>query len=116
MNNIFSGMIDKGHVIVYMDVILIFTNNIEEHDKLIQRVLQQLKDNDLFLKPEKCTFQASKIDYLSLIISERKLEMDQGKISAFTNWSTPKKIKEVQAFQDFGNFYRHFIKDFSETA
>lgn len=105
MNNIFSDMIDEGHVVVYMDDILIFTDNIEEHDKLIRRVLQRLKDNDLFLKPEKCTFRASKIEYLGLITSEGKLEMDQGKISAFTCWPTPKKVKEVQAFLGFGNFY-----------
>lgn len=116
MNNIFSDMIDEGHVVVYMDDILIFTDNIEEHDKLIRRVLQRLKDNDLFLKPEKCTFRASKIEYLGLIISEGKLEMDQGKISAFTHWPTPKKVKKVQAFLGFGNFYQRFIKDFSKTA
>lgn len=105
MNNIFSDIIDEGHVVVYMGDILIFTNNVKEHDKLIQKVFQQLKDNDLFLKPEKCTFRASKIEYLDLIISERKLEMDQEKISAFTNWSILKKIKEVQAFLGFENFY-----------
>lgn len=56
MNHIFADLIDTGKVIIYMDDILIFTATMEEHDKLIHLVLQRLKDNDLFLKPEKCLF------------------------------------------------------------
>ena len=56
MNHLFTDMIDKGHVVIYMDDILIFTITKEEHDVLLRKVLQRLKDNDLFLKLEKCIF------------------------------------------------------------
>ena len=56
MNHLFADMIDEGHVVIYMDDILIFTKTEKEHDELLRKILQRLKDNDLFLKPEKCAF------------------------------------------------------------
>ena len=62
MNELFSDLIDTGHVIIYMDDILIFTEMIEEHNILLRRVLQRLQKHDLFLKPEKCTFRVPLIE------------------------------------------------------
>jgi hypothetical protein len=50
MNTIFKDLIDQGKVVIYMDDILIFTTNLEEHRKLVKQVLQRLRDNDLYLK------------------------------------------------------------------
>jgi len=57
MNHLFRGLIAKGHVVIYMDDILIFTATIEEHRQIVQEVLQILAENKLYLKPEKCDFE-----------------------------------------------------------
>ena len=68
MNHILKDLVDKGHVIVYMDNILVFTDTIEGHRKIVRQVLDILKANNLYLKPEKCTFETDHIDYLGIII------------------------------------------------
>jgi hypothetical protein len=68
MNNLFSDLIHRGVVIVYMDDILVFTHTLEEHQEVICEVLQILKDNKLYLKPEKCEFEKREIEYLGMII------------------------------------------------
>lgn len=89
MNHLFSNLIDGGHVIIYMDDILVFTTTEEEHNNILIQVLDRLRSNDLFLKPEKCLFQVPCIEYLGLIITEGRLSMDPTKLSAITDWPTP---------------------------
>jgi len=116
MNDIFKELIDEGVVVVYMDDILIFTKTKEELEKVTCRVLQILKDNNLYLKPEKCTFEAEKIEFLGLIVSENRVEMDPVKIEGVRSWPAPKTVKQLQSFLGFINFYRRFIEGFAKIA
>ena len=116
MNTLFKDLIDSGKVVIYMDDILIFTKDLEEHRNIMEQVLQRLMDNDLYAKPEKCIFEAKSIEFLGLIISHNTLAMDPVKVSGVTNWPTPRNVKEVQSFLGFGNFYRRFIQGFSKVA
>ena len=72
-------------------------------------VLQILKENDLYLKPEKCEFEKTKVEYLGMIVSEGKIAMDPKKVAGLLGWPTPTTVKEVRSFLGFGNFYRKFI-------
>ena len=116
MNDIFKELIDEGVVVVYMDDILIFTKTKEELEKITCRVLQILKNHNLYLKPEKCTFEAEKIEFLGLIISENRIEMDPVKIEGVRSWPAPKTVKQLQSFLGFINFYRRFIEGFAKIA
>lgn len=116
MNDIFKELIDQGVVVVYLDDILIFTKTQDEHEEVTRKVLEILRNNDLYLKPEKCEFERKKIEYLGMIISESHVEMDPIKVQGVTDWPRPKKVKEVQAFIGFCNFYRRFIEQFSHLA
>ena len=116
MNHIFKKLIDQGVVIIYLDNILVFTKTIEEHQQVVNEVLKILKENDLYLKPEKCEFEKARIEYLGLIISHGHTEMDPVKVAGIMDWPQPKKVKEVQAFLGFCNFYRRFVQNFSHTA
>jgi len=116
MNDIFKELIDEGLVVVYMDDILIFAKTKEELEKATCRVMQILKDNKLYLKKEKCVFEAEKIEFLGLVISENRVEMDPIKVDGVRDWPAPKTVKQLQSFLGFINFYRRFIEGFAKIA
>ncbi|GLB40104.1 putative retrotransposable element tf2 155 kda protein type 1-like [Lyophyllum shimeji] len=116
MNDIFRDLIVQGVVCVYLDDILIYTKTLEEHRPITRIVLDRLREHRLFLKPEKCEFERTEIEYLGLIILHGMASMDPVKVAGVAEWPTPKNKKEVQSFLGFTNFYRRFIRDFSHHA
>jgi hypothetical protein len=116
MNEIFAGEIRGGVVIIYIDDILIFTDDLEEHRKVVRRVLRRLEENNLFLKPEKCEFETSRTQFLGMIIEPGKVEMSPKKVSAVTEWPTPTCKRDLQRFLGLTNYYRQFIKGFADIA
>ena len=81
MNDILKDELNDGWVIVYMDDILIFSKTKEGLEEMTKWVLQRLHKNDLYLKPGKCEFCKTRIEYLGLIIEEGKMSMDSGKLN-----------------------------------
>jgi hypothetical protein len=78
-------LITKGVVFVYLDNILIFTNSLEEHWRITCLVLDCMREHKLYLWPEKCEFEKTKIEYLGVIISHNKVEMDLVKIAGIVD-------------------------------
>jgi hypothetical protein len=78
-----------GVVSVYLDDILIFTNSLEEHHRITRLVLDRMHEHKLYLRPEKCEFEKTRIEYLGVIISHNKVEMDPVKIAGVADWPTP---------------------------
>jgi hypothetical protein len=74
------------------------------------------EEHDLYFKLSKCTFHASSIDYLGVIIEKGMTRMDPVKIAGIKNWPTPTKVKDVRSFLGFCNFYRPFIRGFAHLA
>ena len=70
MNEIFQDLIMEEHVCVYLDNILIFTEMLEEYQRLMRIVLECLHHHKLYLCPEKCEYERTKIEYLGLIVSQ----------------------------------------------
>lgn len=115
MNELFRDLIDIT-VIVYLDDILIFSEEPSEHEGHVREVLRCLAENQLFCKPSKCLFSVTTVPYLGIIITPEGMSMEKEKVKAVMEWPVPKKVKEVQSFLGFANFYRRFIPRFSTLA
>src|SRR6266436_2619253 len=116
MNDILQDFIHNGKAICYMDNILVYSHTLSNHQQIICQVLSTLWEQRLFLKPEKCKFEQKEFKYLGLVILKDHVAMDPMKVCRVTEWPTPMKVKEVQSFLGFVNFYWKFIHDFSDIA
>src|SRR5260370_8972117 len=99
-----------------MDDILVNSCYLSDHGQIIHQVLTTLWKWRLFLKPEKCKFEQKEVEFLGLVISKDHVAMDLMKVHGVTEWPTPMKVKEVQSFLGFVNFYQKFICNFSNIA
>src|SRR5258705_950631 len=99
-----------------MDNILVYSCTLSNHWWIVCQVLSTLWEWRLFLKPEKCKFKQKEVKCLGLVISKDHVTMDPMKVCRVTEWLTPMKVKEVQSFLGFVNFYQKFIHDFSNIA
>uniref|UniRef100_A0A803JPC4 ribonuclease H n=1 Tax=Xenopus tropicalis TaxID=8364 RepID=A0A803JPC4_XENTR len=113
VNDIFRDFLDI-FVIIYLDDILIFSKDLEEHRKHMKKVFLRLRTHQLFVKLEKCLFEKTTIDFLGFIISPFGIRMDPKKISSILDWPAPTSRKAVQRLVGFANFYRKFIRNFSQ--
>lgn len=116
MDRIFKFEILGNMIIIYMDDILIFAATKEELRHKTRHVLKKLRKNDLYLKPEKCAFKKQIIKYLGLIIKPDHIAMDPIKLAGIAKWPTPIKVKDIQKFLGFANFYKRFINHYTDIA
>ena len=115
MNNIFADMLDVC-VVVYLDDILIYSADEATNREQVREVLRRLRKHGLFAKPEKCEFYKEKIEFLGYLLSPQGLTMDPAKIQVILDWPEPRRVKDIQSFLGFANFYRRFIYNFSDLT
>jgi hypothetical protein len=117
MDNIFQEEIAQGWLQIYMDDAIIAIEDDEtDHTTKVHHFLNKLVKHNLFLKPEKCWFHQSEVEYLGVIIGQGDIKMDPTKVQGIADWPTPKTVKDVRSFLGFCNFYRTFIPQFSHIA
>ena len=95
MSDSFRDMITEGWLVIYMDDLLIYSDNDIEHTAHTKRVLQRMKELDLYLKLEKCSFTVREVEYLGMIIKPGSLAMDPIKVTGIAEWPTPSTVKDV---------------------
>jgi hypothetical protein len=115
INNILMPFLDIT-CICYLDDILIYSARPEDHEKDVKAVMQVLQDTNLRVKLSKCRFGVQEVTFLGYVISTEGIKMDPAKIAPILEWNTPTCVKDVQSFVGFANFYRRFIKGYSELA
>ena len=115
VNTIFADMLDVC-VVVYLHDILIYSEDMESHQQHVQEVLRRLQLHHLFAKPEKCEFHLDSVEYLGYHLSPEGLTMSLDKIQTISDWPEPRKVKDIQSFLGFANFYRRFIFNYSNIV
>ncbi|GMI67673.1 hypothetical protein HRI_000436600 [Hibiscus trionum] len=115
MNRVFKPYLDK-FVVVFIDDILVYSRNKEEHADHLRIVLQTLRNHQLFAKFTKCEFWLSEVSFLGHIISAEGIKVDSKKIQAILDWRPPRNVSEVRSFLGLAGYYRRFVKGFSVIA
>uniref|UniRef100_A0A670HKZ8 Gypsy retrotransposon integrase-like protein 1 n=1 Tax=Podarcis muralis TaxID=64176 RepID=A0A670HKZ8_PODMU len=115
MNHVLGPLLYKNCV-AFLDDVLVYSENEEQHVRDVREVLGKLQANQLWVKLEKCQFHTKEVEFLGYRLSDKGLAMDPGKVQAVLEWKTLKTKKDVQRFLGFGNFYRKFIKNFAHLT
>jgi len=116
MNEILKDLINEGKVAAFVDDVLVRIETEEGHDEIVKEILRRLEENDLYVKPEKCVWKVRKIGFLGVIIGPNRIEMEKEKVKGVLSWLEPKNIKDIRKFLGLTNYYRRFIKDFTQVA
>ena len=116
MNSILQELLHKGVLANYMDDFVIPAKTIEELEERTIRFLKIAEKHNLCFKRSKYNFNMEEISILEVIVGKRQVKMEQEKIKAVKEWKILTKIKDVESFLGFANFYQQFIQNFSHTA
>jgi len=115
VNTVFADMLDVC-IVMYLNDILIYSKDMESHQQHVREVLCCLQLHGLFAKPEKCEFHSDLVEYLGYRLSLEGLTMSPDKIQTISDWPEPQKVKVIQSFLGFTNFYHRFIFNYSDIA
>ncbi|GKB32408.1 putative reverse transcriptase domain-containing protein [Tanacetum coccineum] len=115
MNRVCKPYLDK-FVIVFIDDILIYSKNKEEHEEHLKQILELLKKEELYAKFSKCEFWIPKVQFLGHVIDSEGIHVDPTKIESIKDWTSPKSPTEIRQFLGLAGYYRRFIEGFSKIA
>ena len=102
--------------LVYIDDVIVFSTTFDEHIARLKLVFDRLRDANLKLKPSKCHFARSTVNYLGFLVSPDGIAPDPSKLEAVQSFPTPKTVKDMRSFLGLCNYYRRFVKDFAKIA
>ncbi|GJQ96641.1 putative reverse transcriptase domain-containing protein [Tanacetum coccineum] len=115
MNRVCKPYLDK-FIIVFIDDILIYSRNKEEHANHLRIILELLQKEKLYAKFSKCDFWIRIVQFLGHLIDSQGLHVDPAKIEVVKNWTSPTTPTEVRQFLGLAGYYRRFIEGFSKIA
>ena len=115
MNALLGEYLGK-FVLVFLDDVLIYSTNPEDHAEHLRKVLGKLREHKLFAKASKCEMLKTSVEFLGQQISRGGMTPTEAKLKAVQDWATPKDMKGVQSFLGFANYYRRFVQNFAAIA
>ncbi|KAL0336104.1 UNVERIFIED_CONTAM: Transposon Tf2-12 polyprotein [Sesamum radiatum] len=115
MNQVLHGFLDE-FVVVYLDDIVVYSGTLAEHVEHLQQVLTRLREHELYAKVLKCSFAQETINFLGHIMERGRIWMDPKKVQAIEEWRPPSDVHDLRSFLGLANYYRHFVKGYSEIA
>ena len=115
MNWVFRPFVDQ-FVVVFIDDILVYSKDAQEHEQHLRIVLETLKEKKLYAKLIKCVFWLKEVSFLGHIVSAEGIRVDHAKIEAVVNWKSPQSVTELRSFLGLAGYYRRFVRGFSVIA
>ncbi|WRX29416.1 Reverse transcriptase domain - like 10 [Theobroma cacao] len=115
MNRVFHPYLDK-FVIVFIDDILVYSKNDDEHAVHLRIVLQTLLERQLYTKFSKCEFWLKEVVFLGHVVSGAGIYVYPKKIEAILQWEQSRTVIEIRSFLGLAGYYRRFVQGFSLIA
>jgi hypothetical protein len=115
MNKVFMEYLDK-FIVVFIDDILVYSRNEEEHEGHLRLVLQKLRDHKLYAKLSKCEFWLEQVAFLGHVVSKGGISMDPSKVQDMLSWKAPMSVGDLRSFLGLAGYYRRFIEGFSKIS
>jgi hypothetical protein len=115
MNKVFMEYLDK-FVMVFIDDILVYSRNEEEHEEHLRLALQKLREHRSYDKLSKCEFWMKQVAFLGHVISKGGISVDLSKVQDVLSWNAPTSVSDIQSFLGLAGYYRRFIKGFSKIS
>ena len=106
INNILKDLIDTGDIAVFINDMLVRTENEKKHNEVVEEILRRIEVNNLHLKPKKCVWKVKEINFLELVMGADSIKMQKEKVLGVLEWPRPKIVKDVQKFLGLANYYR----------
>jgi len=115
MNSVFMPKLDKV-MVVFIDDILVYSRNEEEHAEHLRIVLTRLREHQLYAKFSKCEFWLKKVPFLAHVLSKEGILVDLAKVQEVLDWKVPTSVHEVWSFLGLAGYYHRFILKFSKIS
>ena len=115
MNRVFQPYMDQ-FVVIFIDDILVYSKDAQEHEQHLKIVLQTLRGKKLYAKLSKCDFWLKEVSFLGHIVLAEGKRVDATKIEVVVNWKPPRNVTEVRSFLGLAGYYRRFVRGFSVIA
>jgi hypothetical protein len=115
MNFVFMPELDK-FVMLFIDDILVYSKNEEEHEQDLRITLQRLRDHQLYTKFNKCAFWLKEVPFLGHVISAEGIAVDSSEVQEVLDWKSPRSVMQIRSFLRLAGYYRRFIPNFSKIA
>jgi len=116
MNELLRDLINIENVAAFIDDVIIEMDMEEGHDEIVAEVIRRLKENDLYVKPEKCRWKVREVGFLGVVIGSEGIKIEEEKMKGVLEWLTPKCVKDIPKFLGLANYYCQFIQGFASIA
>jgi hypothetical protein len=115
MNKVFMEYLDK-FIVVFIDDILVYLRNEEEHEGHLRLVLQKLRDHKLYAKLSKCEVWLKQVAFLGHVVLKEGISMDPSKVQDVLSWKAPTSVSDIRSFLGLVGYYQRFIEEFSRIS
>ena len=103
-------------VVVYLDDILVFSRNDEEHQEHLRLVCERLREHQLYLKKSKCELFKREVTFLGHVVSEEGVKVDPKKTAVVREWPVPKDVPQLRSFLGLTNYFRKFTRAYAHMT
>ncbi len=105
MNEILWDLINTGKVVSFINDVIIGTEEEKEHNEMVEEVVKNLVENDLYVELEKYKWKMKEVGFLGVVIGPEGIKMEEEKMKGVLDWLTLKGVKDVQNFLGLANYY-----------